>query len=360
VSNETALATIESAAQNGSLIFFDRKNGFPQVELYRTEVTVLTINKDEECFEISKKFMPKREVVDRIGGASGVIFIKGETRSHTSDDPSCGKHTVFAGIAQGKVRMPDGTWRESSICEYEFDPTLRAMLDYKVTELTPETKAGKKEWTDEKTGKTKPYGSSLATAILEYQKTGRQRANTGARLRVIRELTGMPIAFTAEQLSKPMVFGRIVQNTSYILQTPEGRAMATAQALGVDIAALFGGRKMLGGLPDGQNANGEAGPENTATALAVEATKPSEPYFPDDPAEIESEDPKKIEFERLTQVLGEYLEGFADELNVTSVNGKNPYKMAEAELNNPNATVESRGSMIERLRKYLKEKGVNV
>ncbi len=356
MSNETALVIIEEAAKNGSLIFFDKNNGFSEVELYRTEISAITIDKDKDCFEINKKFMPKRETVDRIGEASGVIFTKGETRILTVEDPSCGKHSVYIGSAQGKVRMPDGTWRTSSICDYEFDPTVRAMLDYKVTELTAETKSKRKEWRDKDTQQSKSYGNTLAESILEYQKTARQRANTGARLRVIRELVGMPIALTGEQITKPVVFGRIVQNTSYILQTPEGRTLATAQALGVDVSAIFGGQKMLTGQ---QENNYEGGQGNTTSE--PETPPPSnEPDFPDDP-DVENTAAREVTlFEQLTQTLNEFLDGFGDVLDVETKNGKNPYKMIEEELDNPNATEESRGAMIKRIREWLKAKGIDV
>ena len=200
--------------------------------------------------------MPKRAVVDRIGEAAGITFVDGNTRTDVINDPSFGGScTVYIGRAQGKVRMPDGTWRMSSICEYEFNPTARAMSDYKVTELNAETKKQKKTY------EGKPYGNTLAEAILEYKKVARQRANTGARLRVIRELVGMPIDLTEEQIAKPVLFGRIVQNTSHILQSPEGRILATAQALGVDMSSLFG-RKLLGnnnlGQPENQSDNGDS------------------------------------------------------------------------------------------------------
>jgi len=252
--NETALTIIENAEKDGSLICFDKKNGFPQAELYRTEITAIEIKK-EDCFEITKKYMPKREVVDRIGEAAGLIFTMGETKAQEINDPSCGKHTIFIGIAQGKVRLPDGTWRLSSVCEYEFDPTLRAMLDYDVTELTPQTRNFRKLYRNKNgTMERSEYGNTLAVAIMEYQKHGRQRANTGARLRVTRELVGLPIALTEKQIEKPVLFGRIVQNTSHILQTPEGRIMATAQALGIDVASLFGKTKLLVDDSTGGNA----------------------------------------------------------------------------------------------------------
>jgi hypothetical protein len=354
---ENALTIINSAARNGSLICFDRKNGFPQVDLYRTEITEISIDKKEQCFTINKKYMPKREMVDRIGEAAGVIFTKGETKSNVFEDFACGKHTVFTGIAQGKVRMPDGTWRHSSICEYEFNPTLRAMLDYEVTELTPQTKTYyKKVWSDAEQKKVRgTSGNTLATAILEYQKTGRQRANTGARLRVIRELVGLPIALTEEQIKKPIVFGRIVQNTSYLLQTPEGRLLASAMAVGADIPSLFGRPALTDNTEAETKSANETPPVQTPTGGESGASGET---TPSDPSNSEKEN-DTAEFDHLTQILNEFLEEFEPKLNGKSQDGKNPYQLAKAELENPNATIQSREEMIIRIRNYLKKVGID-
>jgi hypothetical protein len=114
------------------------------------------------------------------------------------------RRTVFVGYAQGRARLPDGSWRNSTKAEYEFDPVLRA--------------------------KTEGKGDREA---LEYMKFGRQRASTGARLGVIRQLVGIPVTFSQEDISRPLVFSRIVQNTDYILGTKEGRVMAVAAAIGI-------------------------------------------------------------------------------------------------------------------------------
>jgi hypothetical protein len=209
----------------------------------------------------------------------------------------------------------------------------------------------------------KPYGPILARAILEYQKVAKQRANTGARLRVIRELVGMPIALTAAQVSKPVLFGRIVQNTDYILQTPEGRAMATAQALDVDMATLFGSRKPE--LPTmTENADNTSEPEDTgpgvlplnddAANLAADASADDEPDFPGDD---EGEGQQETEFVRLTDTLEEYM-SFKEYLNVTTKSGTNPYELAQAEFENKNANVESRTKMIKRVKDFLIAKKV--
>jgi hypothetical protein len=360
--NKTALTKIDKAQKHGALVFFDRENGFPQVDLYRLEITEMTINKENDCHGISsgkkKQYMPKKEVVDRIGEASGIVFVFGKTTTQTLEDASCGKRTVYTGLAQGKIRMSDGTWRTSSLCDYGFDPTLRAMLDYDVTELTAQTRNKRKSY------EGKEYGATLARAILEYQKVAVQRANTGARLRVIRELRGMPIAFSEEELSKPLYFGRIVQNTSYILQTPEGRTMATAQALGMDISTLFGGKK----LPDPTQGRQEAAPNDYPPADEPPGDPPDnnntadlaeEVDFPDEPAG-EGTPAGESEFQRLTNSLRKFLEGYKTELDVVTKTGRNPYKLAEEELANPSATEETRSVMIERLRSYLKAKGINV
>ena len=341
--NKNALAVIKTAEQNGALICFDAKNGFPQVDLYRTEITEISIDKKKDCFEINKKFMPRREVVDRIGEAAGVIFEDGDTRTQTVDDPACGKHIIFTGFARGKVRMPDGTWRYSSVAVYDFDPYLRAMLEYEVTELNAQTKGLRKMYYNEEAKKKErsKYGNTLATAILEYQKHGAQRANTGARLRVVRELVGLPIALTNEQVEKPIVFGRIVQNTSYILQTPEGRVMATAMALGADIPSLFGRKALTDGT---DNIANNAPPEGESVG--------------DQKSDPVPETGRDVEFEHLTIILNEFLEGYTEFLNGKSKDGTNPYEAGMAELNDPNATKESREGMINKIRAYLNKKGV--
>jgi hypothetical protein len=143
--------------------------------------------------------------------------------------------------------------------------------------------------------------------------------------------------------------------------------MATAQALGVDMSTLFGGRKLPSPEsmlvqteePTTSAAPAEAPPEDNTAALAAEAAASDEPPFPDEPTGSGSP-PQETEFERLGHSLREFLEGYKTELDVTTENGRNPYKMAEEELNNSTATEETRKSMINRLRAFLKAKGINV
>jgi hypothetical protein len=180
----------------------------------------------------------------------------------------------------------------------------------------------------------------------------------------------MPISLTADQISKPLLFGRIVQNTSYILQTPEGRAMATAQALGWDAASLFG-KPSLPPAAEAQEAEYTATkttdpePENkpedngNAAALAGEAAGDAGEDDADFPAdENEIQQAKKNQFEELSLTLEQYMTSYKDSLNVECKNGVNPYKLAQSEFANKDATVESRSKMIDRVITFLKSKHV--
>jgi hypothetical protein len=358
MNNGNALAIVKAAQNKGALVFTNIENFEAQVDLYRTEVTQMTF-RQEDFHNIGGKYMPNKAATDRIGEACGVQFIQSACRVtvETYDDPLCGKRTVYRAEAQGKVRMPDGSWRTSTVDEYEFDPVLRAMLDKNIIELNEQTK------------------KTVGRTILEYTKVARQRAATGARLRVIRQLTGMPAAFEKADATKPFVFTRIVQNTSYILQTPEGRAMATAQALGVDVTALFGGRKTAIEAPIPQEGGDDDQPfphEHTTTSAVDEPQgSDNEPHisnaerlageaacgddelaFGDDEDGGAQDKQPENEFDHLTASLEEYLT-FKEYLDITAKNGVNPYELAEKELNDKAATVESRTKMIERVKNFL-------
>ncbi len=373
-----ALSVINGAVKNGALTFVSAEDCMAVTPLYKPEVTIIQLRlpqgKDDpnsDVYNISGKFMPKREVVDRIGEATGLIFIHEGCRTWTEsyDDDIAGKRTVYISEQQAKKRMSDGSWRTSSVQAYECDPVMRAMLDYGVTELNAQTKQQKDRW-----GK-----KTLAQTILEYTKVARQRAETGARLRVIRELTNMPTAFSAADAAKPLVFGRFAQNTDYILQTPEGRAMASAQALGVDVASLFGGRKLPAqetetpapAIPSNEPA--EALPETTEVPVeyegysdegadaAFDSPHTSEPESTSSLAEQAAGAAKTTatdvnEFDALTQSLKQWISTYKDLLDGKFKNGVNPYQIALDELdeNNFNASVESRKLMIQRVKDFLR------
>jgi len=332
MSATTALAVVQAAQKRGALIFANMENMEAKVELYRTEVTEIHL-KDADFHVINKKKVPNKAATDRIGEACGIQFIQAACRVTTEqrDDPTCGKRTVYCAEAQGKVRMPDGSWRTSTVDDYEFDPVLRAMLDKNVTELTPQTRP------------------TVARLILEYTKVARQRAATGARLRVIKQLTGMTGAFDEEESKKPFVFTRVVQNTDYILKTPEGRVMATAQALGCDVSSLLYGDKKA--LPENTTGDTYVHAE-TVDASAADAAE-DDVDFPAGENDAPAKTQEQIDFEELSYSLDQYMSAYKDTLNIKTPSGVNPFELAMNELNNPNATIESRKSMIDRVRTFL-------
>ena len=352
-----ALTVLKDAVKAGALAFVTKEDCMAVTPLYKPEITVIQLrlpadknDQNADVYNISGKYMPKREIVDRIGEATGLIFIHEgcKTWTETYDDDIAGKRMVYVSEQQAKKRMSDGSWRTSSVQAYEFDPVMRAMLDYNVTELNAQTKQTKNKW-----------GKTLAQTILEYTKVARQRAETGARLRVIRELTNMPTAFSADDAKKPLVFGRFAQNTDYILQTKEGRAMASAQALGIDVASLFGGRKI----------------ETTENGKPAQVTAETRAALPETDAEFEDVSYEGADeafsgtatqsgagFDELTKTLREYCETYKAKLDGTLKTGVNPYKMAMEELdpNNFNASVETRKAMIQRVKDFLKIRGIEL
>lgn len=342
---ENALAVIRRAQDNGALVFVNKENFQSGVELYKTEATIIQA-KPDEFHKINNKFMPSRPVVDRIGEAAGVEFIGGEVRSEIREDAIAGRRTVFIGSAQGKVRMPDGHWRQSSVEQYEFDPVLRAMLDKGVDYIT-DTNRG-----------------VFARAAMEYTKVATQRAATGARLRVIRQLTGMPTGFSAEDIKRPMVFSRIVQNTKHILDTKEGRTLATMQALGMTTESLYGKKpsieeERVEQMPKSDEPQDEDLRPADTSWFDNEATDTASLASQANPGGS-SITPDQARFEELTVQLEELLISYKEKLNVTLPSKINPFTLAEEELKNDYATIESREAMITRTKKFLAACGVEV
>lgn len=349
--NENALAIIERAQRAGALVFVNRDNLESRTKLYRTEVTQIQA-KPDEFHKVNGKFMPNKAVTDRIGEANGIQFIDKNCYVETQIRPAVAglpERCVYVGYAQGKVRMPDGNWRESTVENYEFDPTLRAAEDA----------PNKKDY-----GKPAGYDpfdptnkSKFNRDVLAYIKPAMARAATGARLRVIRQLSGMPETFSAEDINRPLAFARVVQNTEYILETPEGRTMATAKALDMDVSSLLFGKK-----PESSKAVESAPRVNTADIHENDLTPADTSGFETNPADTASlanqanpaggKSPEDQEFEELTVSLEALLESNKDVLNTVTRTG-NPYEKGKAELDKLTATIESRKAMISNLTNWL-------
>ncbi len=238
---QTALQLVEKHKGQQDLVFVAEEDLRTQA-MFLPEVVIIHSTPDD-FHNISGKFMPKGHQTNRIGEAAGIDFLEKNcgTRAEQIDG-----NMVYVGFAQAKKRMPDGTWRTSSICEYEFNPVLRAEEDF--------LRDTKNKYKTEK---------DKQLAILGYKKFGRARASTGARLRVIRELTGMPTAFKPEQIKRAMVFCRIAVNTDLLLSDPATQEAAVKAALGVSTEIYGPQKEEPKALTDGVTiveTNGDQGP----------------------------------------------------------------------------------------------------
>jgi len=224
------------------------------IEKYRKENNLVYVNEEElqtppmflpeivkvraetdDFHEIQKDVcMPKSHQENRIGEAAGISYI----------EKACGTRKegeyVWIGRSQGKKRLPDGSWRDSQVHEYEYDAEKRAEEDF----------IKHPDWYKTDTAKKKH--------LLELARFGRQKASTGAHLKVIRELTGMPTSFPKKDIARSMVFCRIVINTNYLMQQPEFRDTAIKHALGAK-ETIYGPDRQLEHQPQYEvSGNGEA------------------------------------------------------------------------------------------------------
>jgi hypothetical protein len=100
---------------------------------------------------------------------------------------------------------------------------------------------------------------------------------------------------------------------------------------------------------------GEDSPPQAASAAELAAEAAGDDWGNLKPAE------KPDELEELSLKLEEYLHGYGEKINVplAKEDGStiNPYELALAELQDPEATVESRKSMIGRIDRLIKKLG---
>jgi hypothetical protein len=362
----TALTTIEDAKKKNALICLNEGDFLSTEPLFKPQITEIVLELPEgketesaDCWNIQGKIAPKRHTIDRIGEAAGISFVAEQCKNRVEmrDDPIGGKRQVFVSEQQGKIRMPDGSWKTSSLNSYEFDPVLRALEDQKLNSISdyPISYQPSKKGKDGSTYR----GKSTGLIILENNKRGRQMAETGARLRVIKELTAMPTALTREEASHPLTFGRWVQNTDYLLSTREGRLLAAAQATGTQelVAALYG-KQALPDLAGGQMPD----PRDVTEENSGHGREPSAADMAEEAAGVDPEPGPQggqSDFDRLTVALEEFLDGYAEQLNQDLQSG-NPYQMISAELSDLAATVETRRALLYRIRAFLERLGVQV
>ncbi|MBL8968247.1 MAG: hypothetical protein JNG85_14670 [Spirochaetaceae bacterium] len=324
-----ALTIIADETARGALIFA-AKGIESTAPLYKAEATVLHVT-PADFHTIQGKLVGKKETCDRIGEAAGVDFVRLPREFDIEQAPAepaldLPARAIFVGHAQGRVRAPDGSWRMSTVETYAFDYYAKALAEEPTDLLKRKKKA------------------------MEYYKAGPMRAATGARLRVIRQLTGMPTAFEAAKIGEGMglVFSRIVQNTDMILSTPEGRRMATAVALGL-VPQLFGPQ----GAPEAASPASQNEPEIFRTVSESEGTSAS-----DQPGDFGGEaDPDPFADPPPPSASDAYRQALV-EYEVAFPIPPDAKKLIDELLAKHDASEDELRVMVERTKKYLVQKGL--
>lgn len=239
--NGKALSVINQYAGGKALVYARKEEIEAVSDQYESIVTVLELTPEDFTEMGGGNFYPGKSATNRIGDAAGVAFTENcGTREEGSLDAvrieavdgilqAVGSFSVI-GWAQGYRLKPDGSRRTSSVNEYAFNIVDRCNLDI----------------LGDRDGKYKTV-ATIRKHLLELKKFAAQRASTGAELRVIRELVGMPTAFKKHQIGKPLVFAQTVESTKFkvgvareIMKTPDGR-QAVVNALFGTTTALYGG-----------------------------------------------------------------------------------------------------------------------
>jgi len=341
--NGKALALIKS--YSGKALVYARKEEIEAVgEQYESIVTVLDFTPDDFTNVGGGNFYPGKSATNRVSDAAGVSFTencgtreegdfgKVEIKQLDGVFQAVGNYAVI-GWAQGFRLKPDGSRRTSSVCEYIFSIVDRCNMDV---------------LNDQKSR----YKSSVAVRkhLLELKKFSTQRASTGAELRVIRELVGMPTAIKGNQINQPMIFSQTVESTKFkvgiareIMQTPDGR-----QAV---VNALFNQSAALYGPPSGGQITAPVNVTPEPATPPESETEPAETEEPEDDIDFQAEgESETTPVEEAKITLNEYL--LDASLNLTA--------KTEAHINSvlddESATLEQVNSTIERIKAYLGKK----
>tara|TARA_Y100000310_G_scaffold325072_1_gene387990 strand:- start:1456 stop:2475 length:1020 start_codon:yes stop_codon:yes gene_type:complete len=215
--SQTAIATIQKHREANALVYVSEADLQTQ-KMFKPVVSVITGLTPDDFHQVDHgRLQPKRHVVDEIKEKAGIDFVFGEVQNLND-------HT-WKGRAQGRKRLPDGTWMLSSICEYEFNAEIKAEKDFL------------------KSPQKYPSAAAKRKHLLGYLDNGNTRANTGARLRVIREINHMPTAFKPQQLQRAIVVARVEVNSDALLEEPGMERAAIGHAFGQSessVEAVFG------------------------------------------------------------------------------------------------------------------------
>lgn len=278
-----ALAVIEQHKNDGALVFINENDLNPQ-SLFKTMTTKIpAVRTDFHDKPINGEMMPKAHHLQRIAEAAGITF---DTKDIIKNETSW-TVTVTA-IRRG----PDGIM-------YHVD----ASYDY--------------DWVDREKDGPKKFAL--------------QRAETGAQLRAIRKILGLPVTFNQENFLRVVVVCRVVADTDKLLEDPEMRKAAIEIATN-GAASIYGPKDVT--------------PEREAIAAPEVTAEPVEDN--DDFATFDQapEDARKALHVQLEDWL----------LAEPVASSKDASTMIRELIAKEDATVEEMQALIDRCKKYAAKK----
>jgi len=285
-----ALAVIERHEKDGALVFMNEGDLQPQTMFKAVVTKIPVVPTDFHDKPINGEMLPKAHHVQKIADAAGVSL---ETINTVKND------TSWTVTARASRRGPDGL-TTSVTASYDYDWVERA-------------KDGPKKF-------------------------ALQRAETGAHLRAIRKILGLPVAFNRENFQRAVVVCRIVVDTGEMLKAPETRQAALSMATGA-VDTVFGPEK-------------DVTPQIEAPEVDAEVVTETVQDV-DDFATFDAEPEDNIDNTRALRIqLEEWL------LDPTIARSKDADKMIRDVLGNADATAEDIQAMIDRCTAYVaKHKG---
>lgn len=231
---------------------FTKPSHFELPDLLEVHVDAIVITREDFHQLAGGVLYPKKETIDKFGISAGVSY-------NTMIESTRKDGAAFVGRSQGMTMGPDGQAVMGDVCEYEFDPELRAEEDF-IKNADKYSSTGAKR-----------------LKVLEYTKMGRQRANTGARSRatlsVLGIQTGFKDLFQDGKSEEVFLFSRVMINTKNQLM-----AKALIENVSGNSRSLFGPpRTQSIAAPEPRNVTGSGdefgqdeddfGPEPTPEAM---------------------------------------------------------------------------------------------
>lgn len=154
----------------------------------------------------------------RIAIAAGIIWDPLQTRQIPTGDPA-----RISFQATGAMQKPDGSWIAHA-ASYELNLSvkrkqIRRRLETSVDDMgQPKYSPGE-------------INERLEDEMLREEAFAPQKAETGAKARVVRAITGMKSIYSEEDLRKPFIVPKVSLNTNYLLSNKSTRAMILEQAI---------------------------------------------------------------------------------------------------------------------------------